>query len=162
MPRKANNGKPPSLYVQSKVARDERKLKWPLLPVYIRTITQAADAAERDGLTEYATRIRKHLAELAKFRKAGDMNSALVEAMDLVSTWSCLRTDAAFARPVDAYKRSRRKPTGLVTDDQIRSAHATHPRQIDAAAVLGIDVRQLRDHYKRLGLEKRRLSDRRR
>ena len=117
-------------------------------------LEHAAAAAERDGFSNYAGMLRKHLALLQRFRTRGNMDAAIVEAMSLAAAYERLRADTGLARPIDAYRRSRSKLT--VSDEQIVQAIAKHGTLKDAAAAVGLSERQLRT--RRAQIEKRRKS----
>jgi hypothetical protein len=116
-------------------------------------IERVTAAAERDGLTEHALRLRKHCDLLQRARKAGALDAAIVEAMNLAAAWERLRADALLAGDVASYRRSHKR---AVSDDQIRAAVSSTRTQAEAAAVLGISARRLSTHEGRLGIRRNR------
>jgi hypothetical protein len=153
-----NKGRAPSLYRVERgapprpttTAQELLALLWQTTPAVtiarnLELIERAAAAADRDGLTEHARTIRKYLDLLTRARKAGVLDAAIVEAMNLAGAFERLRTDALLAAPVDSYRRGRAKP---VTPDAaiIERLAARKPgeRLADVAASLRMSERQLR------------------
>jgi len=164
MPCKPDKVRPPSLYRREVTVQRAASVAGigallqacspaATLAANVEKMRAVAGAAERDGLTEHATKLRGHLDLMQRFREAGNMDAALVEAISAAAAFERLRADAVLAAPVDSYKRSRRQPR--VTDEQIRREIAKHTTFRDAAAALDLTERQLRNHRNRMG-EKRK------
>jgi|SRR5688572_16884323 len=120
------------------------------LPALLRRIMSGD--ADRPPWLKHALTLRRHLAQLEKARKEGRIDDAIVWAMEIGIALERWDVDRTLPRAVDAYKRSRRKPT--VTDAQIETVVAQHARRTDQAAALGIGTRQLSDRIKEI--EKRK------
>jgi hypothetical protein len=91
------------------------------------------------------------LSDFEYFRNVGNLNAAIVEAIDLGRAFERLLHDARFAEAVDAYYRGRSQPT--VPDSIIEAVSSTYPKKKDAAVAARLSERQMR--RRRAALHKR-------
>lgn len=93
------------------------------------------------------------LAAILRVRRAEGALQVLA-AMSLGAAIERAKASARWAGVLDAYRRGRRRSP--LTDEQIRAVSASYAKQVDAAAKLGVGPRQLRNHWRRLGIKKRK------